>query len=153
MRENWAHFSRCRSTMENPVTTSVTHAYQLDYATAVVDPVNDETFWVIHEYADGTSTGWKTVVGVVDPRPLTRWLRPKPRSWPPQRSSLPGQLSQHAAGGRPACRCVPRRLQNCERAGACQHRPSSDPTYREEKSNMLGCRQLITEVEPIGEAR
>jgi hypothetical protein len=49
--------------------TSVTHAYQLDYATAVVDPVDDETFWVIHEYADGTSTSWKTVVGVVDPRP------------------------------------------------------------------------------------
>lgn len=49
------------------VATSVTHAYQLDYATAVVDPVDDVTFWMIHEYADDTSKSWKTVVGVVNP--------------------------------------------------------------------------------------
>jgi hypothetical protein len=47
--------------------TAVTHAYQLDYATAVVDPVDDVTFWFIHEYADAGATTWKTVVGVVDP--------------------------------------------------------------------------------------
>jgi hypothetical protein len=47
------------------VATSVTHAYQLDYATAVVDPVDDQTFWLIHEYADDAPNTWKTVVGVV----------------------------------------------------------------------------------------
>lgn len=49
------------------VATPVTHAYKLDYATAVVDPVDDVTFWMIHEYADGASQSWKTVVGVVNP--------------------------------------------------------------------------------------
>ncbi len=49
------------------VATSVTHAYKLDYATAVVDPVDDVTFWMIHEYADSASQSWKTVVGVVNP--------------------------------------------------------------------------------------
>jgi hypothetical protein len=49
------------------VATSVTHAYKLDYSTAVVDPVDDHTFWFIHEYADGASNGWKTVIGVVNP--------------------------------------------------------------------------------------
>jgi hypothetical protein len=47
--------------------TVITHAYQIDYATAVVDPKDDKTFWVIHEYADGATSSWKTVVGVVDP--------------------------------------------------------------------------------------
>jgi hypothetical protein len=45
--------------------TSRTHAYQLDYATAVIDPVDDETFWGIHAYADGGT--WKFIVGVVSP--------------------------------------------------------------------------------------
>jgi hypothetical protein len=49
------------------VATPVTHAYWLDYATAVVDPVDDVTFWMIHEYADSASQSWKTVVGVVNP--------------------------------------------------------------------------------------
>jgi hypothetical protein len=51
------------------VATSVTHAYQLDYATAMVDPFDDETFWFIHEYTDAATSSWRTVVGVVDPRP------------------------------------------------------------------------------------
>jgi hypothetical protein len=49
------------------VPTSVTHINQLDYATAVVDPIDDETFWLIHEYADDATKSWKTVVGVVSP--------------------------------------------------------------------------------------
>ncbi|HXB69159.1 MAG TPA: hypothetical protein VNY05_12995 [Candidatus Acidoferrales bacterium] len=49
------------------VATSVTHAYKLDYSTAVVDPVDDHSFWFIHEYADGATKSWKTVIGVVDP--------------------------------------------------------------------------------------
>jgi hypothetical protein len=55
------------STPAETVATSVTHAYKLDYSTAVVDPVDDHTFWFIHEYADGTTKSWKTVIGVVDP--------------------------------------------------------------------------------------
>ena len=47
--------------------TAITHAYKLDYSTAVVDPVDDTTFWVIHEYADGAKSNWVTVIGVVDP--------------------------------------------------------------------------------------
>jgi hypothetical protein len=55
------------STPAETVATSVTHAYKLDYSTAVVDPVDDHTFWFIHKYADGTTKSWKTVIGVVDP--------------------------------------------------------------------------------------
>jgi hypothetical protein len=49
--------------------TSITHAYlKIDYATAVIDPVDDETFWVIHEYADNDDVShdnryWTAVVG------------------------------------------------------------------------------------------
>jgi hypothetical protein len=49
------------------VPTASTHAYALDYATAVVAPVDDTTFWVVHEYADGATKSWVTVIGVVDP--------------------------------------------------------------------------------------
>jgi len=51
--------------------TSITHAYlKIDYATAVVDPVDDETFWIIHEYADNDDVShddryWTAVVGHV----------------------------------------------------------------------------------------
>lgn len=38
---------------------------QLDYQTAVVDPSNDETIWVISEFAD--KNGYRTVVGKVKP--------------------------------------------------------------------------------------
>lgn len=55
------------STPAETVATSVTHAYKLDYSTAVVDPVDDHTFWFISEYADLSISGWKTVIGVVDP--------------------------------------------------------------------------------------
>ena len=65
------------STPAETTATAITHAYQLDYATAVVDPVDDTTFWVIHEYADGATSGWVTVIGVVDPslvlRPRSSW--------------------------------------------------------------------------------
>jgi hypothetical protein len=33
----------------------------------VADPVDDHTFWFIHEYADAASSGWKTVIGAVKP--------------------------------------------------------------------------------------
>jgi hypothetical protein len=48
--------------------TAITHAYKLDYSTAVVDPVDDTTFWVIHEYADGAKSNWVTVI-------LVLWIR------------------------------------------------------------------------------
>ena len=50
------------------VETSVTHSYRVDYSTAVVDPVDDKTFWFINEYADKNIGDWRTVIGVVDPR-------------------------------------------------------------------------------------
>jgi hypothetical protein len=46
--------------------TVMTTANKLDYATAVVDPVDDTTFWVSHEYADSTTSSWVTVIGVID---------------------------------------------------------------------------------------
>jgi hypothetical protein len=50
------------------VKTSITHAIlKVDYATAVIDPADDETFWVIHEYAHtgqpNDTNYWTTVVG------------------------------------------------------------------------------------------
>ena len=59
--------SNTDSTPAKTVATSVTHAYKLDYSTAVVDPLDDHAFWFIHEYADGTTNSWRTVIGVVDP--------------------------------------------------------------------------------------
>lgn len=62
------------STGSNPAETSetsVTHAFlKIDYATAVVDPVDDKTFWIIHEYADNDDAShddryWTAVVGHV----------------------------------------------------------------------------------------
>jgi hypothetical protein len=49
------------------VPTTQSHAYKLDYSTAVVDPADDTTVWFIHEYADGTTMYWKTIIGVVNP--------------------------------------------------------------------------------------
>ena len=49
------------------VATSVTQVYKLDYSTAMVDPMDDHSFWFIHEYPDGTTNSWRTVIGVVDP--------------------------------------------------------------------------------------
>jgi hypothetical protein len=63
----WIYDDGDASTPAETTPTVITHAYQLDYATAVVDPKDDKTFWVIHEYADGTTSSWKTVIGVVDP--------------------------------------------------------------------------------------
>jgi hypothetical protein len=44
---------------------------KVDYATAVIDPADDKTFWVIHEYAHtGQSNDRKyrtTVAGKVSP--------------------------------------------------------------------------------------
>ena len=40
---------------------------QLDYQTAVVDPSDDRTVWMISEYADKEANGYKTVVGKVTP--------------------------------------------------------------------------------------
>ena len=59
------------STPAETTETSITHAYlKVDYATAVVDPVDDETFWIIHEYADNDDVShedryWTAVVGHV----------------------------------------------------------------------------------------
>ena len=39
----------------------------IDYATAVVDPRDDLTVWMIHEFAGKAKDGYKTVVGVVRP--------------------------------------------------------------------------------------
>lgn len=47
--------------------TSDTHIYKLDYATAVIDPLDDLSFWFIHEYADAPTTSWRAVAGKVDP--------------------------------------------------------------------------------------
>jgi hypothetical protein len=37
----------------------------IDYASAVVDPADDLTVWMIHEFANKTRNGYKTVVGAV----------------------------------------------------------------------------------------
>jgi hypothetical protein len=42
-------------------------AHRVEYSTAVVDPIDDKTFWVIHEFADKDTNGWRTVVGKVKP--------------------------------------------------------------------------------------
>jgi hypothetical protein len=44
-----------------------THEYKLDYVTAVVDPADDLTVWMINEYADAATVSWKTVVGRANP--------------------------------------------------------------------------------------
>ena len=39
----------------------------MDYSTAVVDPADDTTFWVIHAYASSSTTSLQLVVGKVVP--------------------------------------------------------------------------------------
>ena len=57
------------STPAETTKTSITHAYlKIDYATAVVDPADDETFWIIHEYVNNDDTSheasyWTATVG------------------------------------------------------------------------------------------
>jgi hypothetical protein len=41
--------------------------YRLDYQTAVVDPADDRTVWMISEYGDAATNGYKAVVGKVTP--------------------------------------------------------------------------------------
>ena len=52
--------------------TAITHGIlKVDYATAVIDAADDETFWVIHEYAHTGEPNdqkyWTTVAGKVSP--------------------------------------------------------------------------------------
>ena len=63
----WLYDPPGEDTPAETAATSIIHAYPIDYATAVVDPLDDTTFWIIHEYADDATKAWKTVVGVVDP--------------------------------------------------------------------------------------
>jgi hypothetical protein len=45
----------------------IDHPGGIDYGTAVVDPVDDETVWMIHEFANQARGGYKAVVGVTKP--------------------------------------------------------------------------------------
>jgi hypothetical protein len=61
------------STWENPddpeprQQTILSPYYLLDYQTAVVDPADDRTIWMISEYGDAATKGYKAVVGKVTP--------------------------------------------------------------------------------------
>ena len=50
-----------------PTATTYYDSGCVDFATAVVDPVDDETVWMIHEYADKEKSSFLAVVGRVKP--------------------------------------------------------------------------------------
>jgi hypothetical protein len=47
--------------------TTLSPIYQLDYQTEVVDPADDRTVWMISNYGDAATKGYKAVVGKVTP--------------------------------------------------------------------------------------
>jgi hypothetical protein len=50
-----------------PTDTHYFDAPGIDYGTSVVDPVDDSSAWMAHEFANKARGGFKTVVGVVKP--------------------------------------------------------------------------------------
>ena len=58
----FVHEGETKSTARHYVDKGV-----MDYATAVVDPRDDRTIWMIHKFADKASGGYKTAVGAIRP--------------------------------------------------------------------------------------
>jgi hypothetical protein len=62
---------------ENETKATTTHnstratLVAVDYATAVVDPLDDMTVWMVHEFASKARGGYKTVGGVDSPERST----------------------------------------------------------------------------------
>jgi hypothetical protein len=42
-------------------------ASYIDYANVVVDPADDTSFWMVHEFADSAGPSFKMVAGKVTP--------------------------------------------------------------------------------------